>query len=101
MDRGTNPLIILHLDTELDLNYIDTCRVIVSSESGTVKIAYTDVTIDAQKNTITFQMPQEDSFKFYAGAIKIQVRLKLENGTIRQSRILTTTLNDCLEDVII
>ena len=46
-------------------------------------------------------MPQEDSFKFYAGRINIQVRLKLENGTIRASKILTTTLNDCLEDVII
>ena len=101
MDRGTNPLIILHLNTELDLNYIDACRVVVASEGGTVKIAYTDVTINAEENTISFQMPQEDSFKFYAGRIKIQVRLKLENGTIRASKILTTTLNDCLEDVII
>lgn len=101
MDKGTNPLIILHLNTDMDLNYIDTCRVIISSESGTVKITYTDVTINAEESTITFQMPQEDSFKFYAGKIKIQVRLKFENGTIRASKILTTTLNDCLEDVII
>lgn len=101
MDRGTNPLIILHLNTELDLNYIDACRVVVASESGTVKMTYTDVTIDTEEHTISFQMPQEDTFKFYAGKVKIQLRLKFQNGTIRASKILTTTLNDCLEDVII
>ena len=43
MDKGTNPLIILHLSTEIELQYVDTCRAVISSESGTVKMTYTDV----------------------------------------------------------
>ena len=101
MDRGTNPLIILHLSEEIELEYVDVCRVIISSESGTVKKTYTDVTIDTQEHTVSFQMPQEDTFQFYAGKIKLQLRLKFQNGMVRASKILTTTLNDCLEDVII
>ena len=101
MDRGTNPLIILHTKDDIDLTYVDVCRVIVSTESGMVKKAYTDVTIDPVEHTITFQMPQEDSFDFYAGKIKLQLRLKFQNGMVRQSKILITDLNDCLEDVII
>ena len=101
MERGTNPLIILHIDTEIKLQYVTACRVVVSTEGGSVKIAYTDVRIDPENSTISFQMPQEDSFKFYAGNIKIQLRLKFQNGMVRASKILVTTLNDCLEDVVI
>jgi len=101
MDRGTNPLVILKLHTDLDLEYVEECRVVVSSEQETHKIAYSNVTIDSENKTASFQMTQEDTLSFYSGNVKIQLRLKFQNGSVKASKIVMANMNDCLEDVVI
>ena len=101
MERGTNPLIILNLHTDLDLSTVRTARVVVSSEAETHKIAYDNITIDSEEKTATFQMSQEDTLSFYPGKIKIQLRIKFQNGSVKASKIIKTNLYDCLEDVVI
>ena len=101
MERGTNPLVVLNLITYLDLNLVEYARVIVSSDSGLCKLVYDDVVIDDEHKTATFQMSQEDTLKLYPGDIKIQIRLKFSSGSVKASKIITTKLNDCLEDVVI
>lgn len=101
MERGSNPLVILNLLTDLDLTLVDECHAIVSSESETHKIVYDNVDLDNEEKTATFQMSQEDTLSFYPGRIKVQLRIKFQNGSVKVSKIVETDMHDCLEDVVI
>ena len=99
--RGTTPVIILKVNTEIDLSTIELCHVTIVNEGGSNKKTYENVDIDTENNQISFQMTQEDTLEFIAGKIKIQLRAKLFNGTVVSSKIITTTIYDVLEEVVL
>ena len=99
--RGTTPVIILKINTGIDLTTVDICHVTIVNEGGSNKIIYEDVLVDAENNLVRFEVPQEDSFKFKAGKIKLQLRVKLQNGSVLSSKIITTTIGDVLEEVVL
>ena len=101
MYRGTTPVIILNVKSEIDFSTIAECRIVLENEGGSNEKVYTDVEIDEENKQIRFQMSQEDTYNFYAGTIKLQARIKLTNGSIIPSKIKTTMMYDNLEEVVI
>lgn len=101
MYRGTTPTIILNVRTNLDLKDVSECHVMIRSDEGYTSILYDDVRLDTEKKIITFQMSQEDTLRFEVGRIKIQVKMKLKNGSVIASKIINTEMKKSLEEIII
>ena len=55
-----------------------------------------------EDNIIVVKLTQEDTFRFKSDKlVRIQLRLLLYDGTALASRIITTTVNKCLDEEIL
>lgn len=103
MYRGTTAVITLNITTTLDLNSISNLSVTFESKNGTKQRIYglNDVAIDEENHKIIVSMSQEDTLMFSVGKIRVQLKLKLNNGKVYASNIKETTMNEILDERVI
>lgn len=102
MYRSTTPTVILHIKNEdFDMNQIEICHVAIESENGRIRKVYENPEINVEEKTLTFTMTQEDTLNFMVGNIKIQTKMKLIGGAVVASKIITTRMNEILEEEVL
>ena len=94
MRRGTNPIIKLAVS-------IDTSRI----EDAYITFVQDKVIItkpinhcQCEEGVISTQLTQEDTLRFKYGVVQVQARVKLTDGTIDASNIVTIPVEEVLQD---
>lgn len=102
MYRSTTPKIILRVkDPGFDLNEIDICHVSLKAESNGHSILIDDPVIDTEERTISFSLTQEQTLGFNLGTIKIQIKAKMNDGSVVASKVVRTKMNEILEEDVL
>lgn len=82
MYRGTTPTLYLELETKLDLTTVS--EMWVTFRSSTVEITKSlseaEIVIDAETNTVSVLLTQEDTLSLFNGAVEVQVRFRVGEG---------------------
>ena len=112
MRRGTTPTHVFYIDDaslenieELYITYAQGRRIILEK-------TLEDVELDTEENTISVSLTQEDTLKFKTTQwsylypnenkkdikVKIQIRLKYEDGSAFASNIMLDDVDDILKD---
>lgn len=102
MYRSTTPTLIFNIkNTGFDMATIDICHVTVEGFMGTPKIIYENPDIDTTNKKISVVMSQEETKQFDVGNVKIQLKIKLNNGSVVCSPVITKDMNEILEEAIL
>ena len=105
MYRSTTPTAILEVsfdDETVDvtevMRKIQICHVTFKSEDGLHKMLYTNPDIDPENHQIRITMTQSETKMFNVGRVKVQAKIKLENGTVVASDIVVDNMKEILEE---
>lgn len=99
MYRSTTPELIFHVTNEdIDMSKIAICHVTVESADYSHKIIYENPEIDVENRLIKQFMTQAETLSFNAGTVLIQLKVKLENGSVIPSKIMTRSMKEILEE---
>lgn len=99
MFRSTTPTVRLNVkNQDFDMSQIRVCHVTMESESKLNKLIIENPIIDEEHRRIQFRLTQEQTLSFNVGNIKIQVKIKLTNGSVISSQIVRTSMNEILEE---
>ncbi len=99
MFRSTTPTVRLNVkNQDFDMSQIRVCHVTMESENKLNKLVIEDPIIDVEHRRIQFRLTQEQTLGFNVGNIKIQVKIKLTNGSVISSQIVRTSMNEILEE---
>ena len=97
--RSTTPTIILNIKNEdFDLSLINICHVTLESESGQTSLRKTAPEIDVENKKISITLTQEETAKFSTGIVNVQLKIKLNNGTVIPSKIVKIDMKKILEE---
>ena len=100
--RGTTPTITLKINNkDFDMNSINICHVTICDDTGKNKKTFTNPTLDVDAKTISVDLTQQDTLDYAYGNINIQVKIKLDSGSVVASRIVTMTMKKILEEDIL
>ena len=100
--RGTTPTIVLKVTNEdFDMSSIMECHMTIQQSTGKNKKIFDHPTLDNEEKTISQGLSQQDTLDFDYGNINIQVKMKLKNGRVIASRIITTQMNRILEETVL
>ncbi len=95
MRRGTNPIINIEVNIDIDL----ITEGYVTFKQGDVTVEKTISECSLENSCICVQLEQEDTLSFKAGlAVQVQARLKLSDGTICATDINRLQVQDVLKD---
>lgn len=94
MRRGTNP--VIKFNVGIDTSLIEDAY--VTFEQGEIKVTKQMSECSCEAETINVQLTQAETLGFAVGAVKAQVRLKLTDGTIDASNIITLPVEPILYD---
>ena len=102
MYRGTTPNIVVKVNSTLDLSAMTQIWITVKGWNTEKTYDSSDITVDTEKNTLSFTMSQEDTLAFDAckknSTVKIQVRLRDNENLAYASDIANIPLSDILKD---
>ena len=102
MYRSTTPELIFNINNDdFDMSTIDICHVTLESDNGLYREIFKDPFIDVVNKSISLILTQEDTAKFNPGKVKIQLKMKLVNGSVICSKIMLRDMNEILEEEII
>lgn len=102
MRKSTTPKIVLRIkDSSIDLNEVDICHVTLKAESNGHSLLIESPDIDTEARTVSFSLTQEETMGFNLGSIKIQIKMKLNDGTVIASKIVKTCMDEILEDTVL
>lgn len=103
--RGTTPTVTFKIHSSLDLNDIAEMWITFQKKIGatTKEKTFTldDVSIDAEEQTVTLVLTQEDTLDFAEKAISVQMRVRMNDDMAYASGILETTIGKILKDGVI
>ena len=99
MYRGTTPTHRFRININPTL--IKTIKITYAQDDEDILSKKTE-DCDVEDNIIVVKLTQEDTFRFKSDKlVRIQLRLLLYDGTALASRIITTTVNKCLDEEIL
>ena len=102
MYRSTTPKIILRVkDPGFDLNEIDICHVTLKAESNGHFLTIVDPIVNVEDKTITVNLTQEETLGFNLGTIKVQIKAKMNDGSVVASKVVRTKMNEILEEDVL
>lgn len=100
--RVTTPTIVIEIENEdFDMSLIDICHVTIQNHSGRNKKIFNATNFDVENRIIYLELTQEETKEYETGNIEIQLKIKLQNGKVIPSEIITTTMNKILEEDIL
>ena len=99
MYRGTTPTHLFRIN--IDPTLIKTIKITYAQDDEDILSKKTEDCV-VEDNIIVVKLTQEDTFRFKSDKlVRIQLRLLLYDGTALASRIITTTVNKCLDEEIL
>ena len=102
MYRSTTPTLIFNIkNPNFDMATIDICHVTIEGFMGTPQIIIEDPDIDTTNKKISVVLTQEQTKSFDVGNVKIQLKIKLNNGSVVCSPVITKDMNEILEEAIL
>lgn len=100
--RVTTPVIILKIkNDEFDMSSIDTCHVTLESENGLTQLIITNPIIDYENKKVQVNLTQEQTSKFDCGFIKVQMKIKLNSGSVVPSKMIKINMKEILEEEVL
>jgi len=100
MTRGTTPVLVLKLDTDLPLDNLSELWVTFETSTVEVNKSLSEVTVDSAEKEITVELTQEDTLKLYVGLCDVQVRFKIGDNAYATS-IASIDINRILKEGVI
>lgn len=97
MYRGTNPIIKLELDLDTSL----VADAYVTFVQGNTEITKPISECQCENKTISTQLTQEDTLAFKVGGVQVQARIKLTDGTLLATNIITLPVEQILHDGVL
>lgn len=110
MRRGTTPTHVFKVKIDLEdlekvfITYMQNDEVVVEKDIDSI-------IVDAENKTLTTRLTQEETLKFSSGVwdrmvpnerrdnkVKIQIRLKYEDGSASASKIIVRTVDEILKE---
>ena len=79
--------------TAINIDEVDVVQFIIDDLS---KEYPTDVTYDANKQAFIIKLTQEETYKFEAHGVDIQVRIKFNDGSVDATDVETVNVKDVL-----
>lgn len=102
MYRSTTPELVFNITNEtFDMSAIDICHITLESDSGLHREIFKNPYIDVENRRVSIVLSQEDTRKFNPGKVKIQLKIKMDNGSVICSKIMVRDMNEILEDEVI
>ena len=102
MYRSTTPTLIFNIkNPNFDMTTIDICHVTIEGFMGTPQIIIENPDIDTTNKKISVVLTQEQTKSFDVGNVKIQLKIKLNNGSVVCSPVITKDMNEILEEAIL
>lgn len=101
MYRGTTPELTLTLETDLNLDTLESCWVTIKSATNIKNIGLEDLFVDNENKTITVGLSQEDTLKFGPGEARVQVRMRTASDQAFASSEATIRIDQILKDGVI
>ena len=99
MYRATTPTLIFNIkNKDFDMTTIAICHVTIEGFMGTPQIIYEEPDIDVVNKTISVVMTQAETKQFAVGDVKIQLKIKLDNGSVICSKVIQSTIQEILEE---
>ena len=99
MYRASTPTHYFTLPDEIVTSDIDELIITYAQGAETVlEKRKDDVTIEGKE--ISFRLTQEEANKFAPGSADLQIRLKMQNGTVIASKIYMIKTEDVLNDEV-
>ena len=100
MQRFTTPTHLFNI-SGVDIKDIDAIRVIYAQRDKVILVRNMD-TITLTGTTAVVRLTQEETSKFSPGYnVNIQVRIRLKNGHVPEAPIVTTSVEDCLDNEVL
>lgn len=81
MHRGTTPVLVYELDTDLDLNNLEEAWLTISGYNDSLTKTIDDLTISDIDKTVTAYFTQEETLGFSNGQHEVQLRLLFNDGS--------------------
>ena len=99
MYRSTTPELVFNINNkDFDMTAISICHITVESSDCLHKITYEDPEIDIENKCVKQVMTQADTKSFEPGEVKIQLKVKMDNGSVICSEVMTRSMLQILED---
>ena len=97
--RSTTPTIIMKInDEEFDMTEIEVCHLTIENDSGRNRKIFPNPEISLEDRTIIQTLTQDEMNSFETGTLYLQLKIRLINGTVIASKIVSTTLQKILEE---
>ena len=104
--RGTNPQLILKFKTDVDFDFENIERILVTlkSISGSKKVTKEkdDLILDNETKRIYVPLTQQDTLSFPTGFVDIQVRILFDNDVAIATKVIKNyPIKEILEEGVI
>lgn len=101
MYRGTTPTLIYKVKSNLNLDTVKQIWVTLKNYSFERTYDKNEVLIDSENNTVTVELSQEDTLKFYGSKVQTQIRVLVDSDKAFASNIKEIDINDILKEGVI
>lgn len=101
MYRGTTPVIVFRVISALNLSNMKQIWVTMQNAVNEITFNKNDLTVNAEENTITLELSQEDTLSFCSGVVKTQIRFLDENDRAYASNIRNLEMGNILKEGVI
>ena len=103
MYRYTTPTIPISIE-DLDFTLVNNFRVAIEQDDKELYLFVVnadDPIVDADENTITLKLTQEQTAKVREGFARLQIRVVFNDGTVLATDKARLTINDVIDEVIV
>lgn len=92
--RGSTPTNVFNVNIDLR----DATIYITYKQNGKIIVEKTGNDIDVEERKLTTQLSQEETLRFKAGPVRIQIRYVKSDGSADASNIIETRAEEILKD---
>lgn len=101
MYRGTTPVVIFRVKSELDLSKMKQIWVTIQNAVNEITFNKSELAVNPEESTITLELSQEDTLSFCSGVVKTQIRFLDENDKAYASNIRNLEMGNILKEGVI
>lgn len=101
MYRGTTPVVIFRVKSELDLSKMKQIWVTMQNAVNEITFNKSELVVNSEESTITLELSQEDTLSFCSGVVKTQIRFLDENDKAYASNIRNLEMGNILKEGVI
>lgn len=101
MYRYTTPTLPITIE-DVDFSLVDNFRIAIKSKTEQLYIIpASDERVDTENNTINLALTQEQTAELEEGFARLQVRIVYASGAVQATPIVSVTVKDVIDEVIV